>query len=389
MATQYSGGTYINFSTFSGVYKCLIMQGVLQTLCTNSRNPGWTNISLGAGLGPGNVSAVTVTTGTPGVINWTAHGFLGGEKVCFQVDVNAGGTYYTNAAANTIYYVKYLNANQFYIATTLGGANLAITGSLNGATMWCYSAFLLVKCVVAPNVTNPIVVRVQDNQDVCVCFSIQNTAGTLVGTNGRYNGAGIVPQTIGKYQITATQYWFYLSLAGAYTHHDYCYAGMLYVPSFITGVTDQGFLLSNSADSDNTNVYNSFRNTPSIGTNTSNSQWIWNTYFVEVTNNSSIGQAAYPGCPNIICYSTSSTPQAYTMNRWVNDNIMMSDVLAMHGNTLTTEGLIRGQFFDMVYTECGFMLDATETFGGSHTWVNITNSNTTGILNGSIWLATS
>ena len=389
MATQFAGGTYINYQQFSGTYKGLIMMGVLKNLCQNTPNAGWTSLSLGAGLGPGNASVVTVTTGSPGIVNWTGHGFLGGEKIMFQVDTNIGGTFYTGLAVNTVYYVNYASANTFNVATYLGGANITITGSTNGATIWCYTQTMLLRSVAQPTVTNPIVVKLQDNLDTCVCVSIQNSAGSVVGTNDRYHGGSLYPQGFANFQITATQYWFYCSIVQSYMHNDFVYTGMIYVPSFLTGITDQGFLLTNSTDSTgNFGIYNNIQASTIIGTNTSNCQFIWNSTFVEIANNAGYNASYYPGTENLLVMMSYQYQTVQTHYRWQNDTIFMSDVFLCHGNALNTEGFIRGQFFDAVYVADAFALDSTDTFAG-HTWLCTNNNNNTVTPRGGIWLATS
>ena len=223
MATQFSGGTYIN-TTFAGTYKCNIMQALLQNLCTNGTNAGWTNQAMSTGnspgswgltMGPGNVSTVTLTIANPGVVNWTSHGFLGGERVMFQASVNTGGFLCSGIAVNTWYYVKYINANSFNVSNSYNGGNIQFTGS-TGGTIWCYSAYLLLATATQPTVTNPAVIRIQDNGGTCINITIQNYAGTLIGNNGinqgsgsgRYYGGSLQPITYCNYQLIATRYQF-------------------------------------------------------------------------------------------------------------------------------------------------------------------------------------
>ena len=403
MATQFAGGTYINFAQFSGTYKCLIMQGLLQNLCTNGTNAGWTNLSMNKGIssgtwgqatqGPGNVSTVTITTGTPGVVNWPSHGFLGGEKVMFQV--SAGGGYPSNIAVNTIYYVVYLTANTFNVSTSYGGGGVAMASAGSG-TLWCYSHYILLASATQSNVTNPIVVRIQDNTGTSVNITIQNYAGTYIANNGtiqglgdgRYYGAGLVPVSSPNYQITATRYQFYIAQVGTNTNRDYALAGMLYVPSFLSGVTDHGFVFANCNDSESgAGPYYSFRYGMSISTNsTANSQVMWNDNICDNANNNN-GQN-YPGTPNPIFMQPTYYGQSQEGYRWPDLTYMSSDVLLSCGtHTISMEGKIKGQFYDMVYIPEAFALDATDTFGG-HTWVNMTN-NQTGVPRGGVWLATS
>ena len=386
MATQFSGGTYINYALFPGTYKCLIMQGILQNLCTNTVNAGWTNLSLGAGLGVGNVGTVSVTSGNPGIFTWTGHGFLGGEKICFQL---AGGVYPVGITSNTVYYVKYIDADTFNIATSLGGTNMNLSTAGSG-TLYCYTQTILLQAVAPPNISNGIVVRLQDNLSICVSISIQNASGSAIGGNSNGAGAALVPQSFADYQITATRYQFYCSITQAYFHHDFVLAGMLYIPPFLGTLTDEGFLLSNSNDASNTNVYNSFRNTVNIGVTTSNMQMIWNGGILDIQNWSGAYGSSYPGTPNVIIYQSGYYISGQTSFRWGNDDLLISDIFLAHGiSSVSSPGSVRGQFYDMVFISDVYMLDATDSFGG-HTWLNMTNNPPqSSIPRGGVWIATS
>ena len=109
MATQFSGGSIIN-TTFNGKYKCLIMQGIMNALISagwslQPMSQGGSSGTYGQTFGPGNISTVTLTLASPGVVNWANHGFLGGERVMFQNDVNSGATLPTGLAVGYFSYV--------------------------------------------------------------------------------------------------------------------------------------------------------------------------------------------------------------------------------------------------------------------------------------------
>lgn len=73
-------------------------------------------------------SSVTVTSASPGVVSWTAHGLQNGAPVYFTA-----GTMPTGLTANTVYYVVAAATNTFEVATTPGGS--AINTSSTGATV--------------------------------------------------------------------------------------------------------------------------------------------------------------------------------------------------------------------------------------------------------------
>jgi len=74
---------------------------------------------------------VTFTTGTPGVVNRTAHGLIAGDS--FMFGVSHGGRLPGSLAFLTTYYVKdVLTADTFTISATNGGAALAFTTAYSG-----------------------------------------------------------------------------------------------------------------------------------------------------------------------------------------------------------------------------------------------------------------
>ena len=395
MATQFSGGTIVN-TTFPGQYKVKIMMGFLANLPT----AGWTLQQLGIGtattLGYGNASTVTLTLASPGVVTWASHGFLGGEQIMFQNDTINGATLPSGLAVNTWYYVNYIDSSTFYVSATLGGSNINFTGSQSG-TIWCYTSFILFQSGTQTSVTNPIVVRVQDNAMTAVNFTIQNSTGTLSGPNGtiqgsgvgRYYGAGLMPFTWTNYQLIATRFQFFCFTVGQQSYNRaYVQAGMLYVPSFLTvpiAVTDVGYVLGDCFDSEDGFYGNCFRNMPQLGiNNTPNFQVLWNENVCHAENQP--GGQSYQGWINAIILQPSSPQQSQTHNRWQNDYYNTSDVLFSCGlNRIDMEGKIKGQFYDMIYIPEAFMLDAQDTFNG-HTWQNITNNNQ-GSPRGGMWVA--
>jgi len=80
-----------------------------------------------------NKGTCTTPIASPGIVTLASHGFSGGEQVRFLTT----GTLPTGITAGTVYYVKYINANTFNIATTAGGTSINFTGSTSGThTLW-------------------------------------------------------------------------------------------------------------------------------------------------------------------------------------------------------------------------------------------------------------
>jgi hypothetical protein len=77
-------------------------------------------------------ATVTITTGSPGTINWTSHGLANGARVRFTAT-----TIPTGISASSVYYVVNSATNTFQVATTLGGAGVSI--STAGSAITGYS----------------------------------------------------------------------------------------------------------------------------------------------------------------------------------------------------------------------------------------------------------
>lgn len=79
----------------------------------------------------------TTPVASPGVVTLAGHGYTGNEEIVFATT----GTLPTGLTANTVYYVKYINANTFNVSATRGGTNINFTGSTSGThTLWSVKA---------------------------------------------------------------------------------------------------------------------------------------------------------------------------------------------------------------------------------------------------------
>jgi hypothetical protein len=101
---------------------------------------------------------------------------------------------------------------------------------------------------VQANVTNPIRIRAKDNRGNCIQFTIENTAGTLAGTSGTGNAQGgcLLPAAAKTFRILASQFHFMVFTPGVSAAREFVHCGMPYVPTDLTGVTDIGFVMSNT-----------------------------------------------------------------------------------------------------------------------------------------------
>lgn len=75
-------------------------------------------------------ATITMTIASPGVVTWTSHGFVGGEKVVFTTT----GALPTGVTAGTTYYVlsTSITANTFRFSTTSGGSAVNTSGTQSG-----------------------------------------------------------------------------------------------------------------------------------------------------------------------------------------------------------------------------------------------------------------
>lgn len=73
-------------------------------------------------------ATVTISIATPGVVSWTAHGKMEGQKI----QLTTTGALPTGLTASTTYFIKYVDANSFQLAATRGGAAIATSGSQSG-----------------------------------------------------------------------------------------------------------------------------------------------------------------------------------------------------------------------------------------------------------------
>lgn len=74
------------------------------------------------------IGNVSITIASPAVLTLPNHGLVEGD----QIYLGTNGSLPTNLSTNTLYYVKYINANTFNLATTIGGAAINTTGSQIG-----------------------------------------------------------------------------------------------------------------------------------------------------------------------------------------------------------------------------------------------------------------
>lgn len=89
-------------------------------------------------------SAVTVTIAAPGVMTWTAHGLVSGQKI----QLTTTGALPTGLSASTTYWITVIDANTFNLSTSLANAQAATfittTGSQSGVHTAVAASILIV-----------------------------------------------------------------------------------------------------------------------------------------------------------------------------------------------------------------------------------------------------
>jgi hypothetical protein len=379
MATVFSTGTYVN-TTFVGAARSDIQLNLKTQLVT----AGWTNLAYATGQGPGNVGTVTVTIASPGVFTFNSHGFLANDRVILQTT----GALPTGLSVNTVYFVRNPTTNTFELSTTSGGASINTTGTQSGTHTINSESFLL-KSGTQSNVTNPICVRLKDNRGNCIQVSIENLAGTVVGANSTSNGGSLLPAAAKTFRVLASKYRFECFRDGGQAAREFVMAGMVNVPTFITSVTDTGYMICDSNGDSNTSIRASPRSGTTLGSqnNWGYIQFIWNSnIFDQTLQNNSAG-----GLPQLLfTFFYRPTNDGTTGNyRWENGDLLTSDVLMTAGlSNLNDEAKIKGQLYDWMYISSPFTIDVEDTFNG-HNWHNITNNNTgsSNTPTGGFWIA--
>ena len=81
-------------------------------------------------------STVTVTIATPGVMTWTAHGLVSGQRI----QLSTTGALPTGLTAATTYWVTVVDANTFSLSTSLANAQTATLIATSGSQSGVHTA---------------------------------------------------------------------------------------------------------------------------------------------------------------------------------------------------------------------------------------------------------
>lgn len=234
-------------------------------------------------------------------------------------------------------------------------------------------------------------VRLKDNGGTCVTFSLENTAGTVVGANSTTAGGGFLsPAGSPTYQVVASKYQAFI-YATPYTglKQSYVAFGVPYVPSWITGLTALAWMHGNAQnDTDSTNRQ-TFRNSFRVAAGSPGSQQViingstW-TDNSGNQNNGNICLAALALNPQ-----NSGSGAAYVVTSWSNGSALLVDAIIAWGTASSSAtGMYRGQLWDACISTSPYAADSTANFD-SHTWTVVTAQSTDWTGLGTLLLATS
>lgn len=114
--------------TLSYAWPYVWANGTAGTLST----PGCSEDQLVYEVRAYNSATVTITIATPGVVTMTAHGFYHGQRI----QITTTGALPTGLTASTTYFVEVIDANSFYLCTSLAnvaaGTRIATSGTQSG-----------------------------------------------------------------------------------------------------------------------------------------------------------------------------------------------------------------------------------------------------------------
>lgn len=247
--------------------------------------------------------------------------------------------------------------------------------------------------------------RFKDNAGTCCTISLENTAGTVLGSNNTTNGIHLLPGASRVFEVIANPYQFVVFVPGEFNiARDFAMGGVNAIVGPLTGITAAGFLKGNSVSDSSTTIPFNWRNNIGIAQNqVPNFQAMWNASLLDNANNTQNSANAagcielwvtVPACVGLVGgLTTTNNLIAY---RWANGDNFSSDPLISWALTLISdEPLVRGQLWDSIVIHDSVVGDTTASFSG-HNWINITNSESGGGVSsaqgrprGSLWIAIS
>jgi len=376
MAIQYATGSRIH-QTFSGVYKNDLLTAIPGYLVT----AGWTQLS---GITP---SAVSFTSGTPGIVNLASHGLAAGTQVVFTTT----GSLIGGISVSTPYYVINPTTNTFNLASTIGGSGITFSGSSSGTCTM--NSEIVMQCAVTPQ-GYQLNCRMRDNGGTCVTFTIETTDGAFKGTNNTTYGGQLLPATAKTWHIVANAYQFWLWVDGDYlVGNEFLLVSCPWMPSFLTPAYIGVMQSAGRGDGTGCNGCGGNWRYSLYGNTNDNAQNWYNAIYGKqlMDSPSSPGGGNTPGemaFPFQIFPPINGTYNpGGTVNRYANLDLISIDTnLAWGSPNLTNEPMMRCQLWDSIIILDQFQGDQTATFD-SHNWICLTSS-ISSVTQAAVWIVT-
>lgn len=235
--------------------------------------------------------------------------------------------------------------------------------------------------------------KFKDNGGTCVTLSLQNVAGTKVGTNSTTTGVQLNPGASSKtYRVVANKYQCFIWTASPTPAREFAAFGVPSLPSFLTGVITEAMWLQGNGISDSsatlgTALRTSLQSyTPGVG-NFATQQLLVNSNLWQLDANANPGNQNGGFCLINTGMYIMDNLRAY---RWHDSSALLIDALMAWGLTSAVdEAKIRGQMWDAMVSSESYSGDIT-TIADGHNWIVITdlqNGSASGQPRGTLFIA--
>jgi hypothetical protein len=233
-----------------------------------------------------------------------------------------------------------------------------------------------------------------------VCVSLQNVAGSHVGSNGSGSAVLLLPAAGKGFVIYANKYQAFVTVPGSVQTRDFGAWGVPYIPTWLQGVIWESAWLAGNAISDTDTstrltLRNSLTNAWWNGSqNSPNNQTLCNGNLADYGNQGGSGGGSSFGYLSLIAPQTAAWGSSFNPGEalWHDLSAVMGDALISWGLTFYGDmGLIRGQLWNSFISSDAYPCGLPITSLDSHNWIAITHNNTgtAGTMKGTLFVTTS
>lgn len=375
MSTQYAGGP-------------------ITAIAVSAGGSGYTvapTVSLsGVGAGTGATFTVNLVSGVVTSVTVTAGGHL--YPISGVTATLTGGTGGSGATAGAVT-VSGGDVNTTYTSdgtkqSLINGIETALL-SAGWTTISGHATTNLLMQTVATPYPLQARFRFKDNGGSSIQISVENTAGTITGSNTTSAGGVLTPVNTRVFRVIANPYQAFIFVPGTFTTAStFVYIGVPFVPAFLTGITNCALVIGNAtADADVATNRPSWRIQLNLqgSANTPNQEAIWNSGILQ---NNSLGGPANNGAslPNFLIpmfaeYAAIGITLGATFMqpyRWFGGIIHEADPILSWGLTTTSdEPTLKCILWDATILMDAYPGDSTSSWD-SHNWWGITANNNGG-----------